>query len=127
MPGIFDLGKIYTENENRLNCCFIVHLFNYFLETNSNGVSGNSSHGTTVQHDPSKDDVTVFLSNLDYSTEEYQVKDLFSCCGEIVTFRLVRDFKGRSKGYGYMEFSNKVRPNDNLVILVNMRCQHGTH
>lgn len=64
--------------------------------------------GTVAAHDSSKDDRTVFISNLDYTVTEEDVKKILSEVGTVEEFRLVRDFKGRSKGYGYMVFSNKV-------------------
>ncbi|XP_013394832.1 squamous cell carcinoma antigen recognized by T-cells 3 [Lingula anatina] len=48
---------------------------------------------------------TVFLSNLAYSVEEDKIKGIFSECGEIVDVRLIKNFKGLSKGYGYIEFT----------------------
>lgn len=64
--------------------------------------------GTHVPHDPSKDDRTVFVSNLDFTVSEEEVKKVLSVVGQIEEFRLVRDFKGRSKGYGYCVFPSKV-------------------
>jgi len=55
--------------------------------------------------DRSKDERTIFLSNLPYIVEESKIKDLFSKVGEITDVRLVRDFRGKSKGYGYVEFA----------------------
>ncbi|CAH8589665.1 unnamed protein product [Heterobilharzia americana] len=66
-----------------------------------------TSHGTFVPHDPSKNDLTVFVSNLDYSTSEDQLRETFEKCGELTSVRLVRDYAGRSKGYAYVEFKNK--------------------
>ncbi len=64
--------------------------------------------GTFVPHDPSQDDRTVFISNLDYTVTEEDVTKMLTSAGKVEQFRLVRDFKGRSKGYGYMVFSSKV-------------------
>jgi len=65
-------------------------------------------HGVTVKHDPTKDNRTVFVSNLDYETQDQLIRDLFQADGEITDLRLVKDFKGRSKGYCYVEFKNAV-------------------
>lgn len=59
-------------------------------------------------HDPSKDNRTVFVSNLDYSTSSDQVHEVFSSVGTITELRLVKDFKGRSKGFCYVVFSSFV-------------------
>ncbi|KAG8227862.1 hypothetical protein J437_LFUL008655 [Ladona fulva] len=58
-----------------------------------------------VAHDSSKDDRTVFVSNLDYSTTDEIIKEAFSKVGSITDLRLVKDYRGRSKGYCYIEFS----------------------
>lgn len=73
--------------------------------------------GNLVPHDPAKDERTVFISNLEYTVTEEDVKNILKEVGTIQEFRLVRDFKGRSKGYGYMVFSTKVS-NKNLFCLV---------
>jgi hypothetical protein len=67
-----------------------------------------SEHGVSVVHDSSKDDRTVFVSNLDYSVGEATLREFFSSLGTITDLRLVKDFKGRSKGYCYIEFSSPV-------------------
>ncbi|VDM34110.1 unnamed protein product [Hydatigera taeniaeformis] len=63
-------------------------------------------HGETVIHDPSKDDQTVFVSNLPFSTNEEELQSIFAKCGELVSIRLVRDYAGKSKGFGYVEFAD---------------------
>lgn len=62
--------------------------------------------GAVVAHDSSKDNRTVFVSNLDYSVTEDKIKEVFSSVGEIEELRLVKDFKGRSKGFCYVVFSS---------------------
>ncbi|PSN43747.1 hypothetical protein C0J52_06406 [Blattella germanica] len=66
-----------------------------------------SEHGVTVTHDASKDNRTVFVSNLDFSLAEEKLRETFSCVGTLTDVRLVKDFKGRSKGYCYVEFSSQ--------------------
>ncbi|KAL5102982.1 Squamou cell carcinoma antigen recognized by T-cell 3 [Taenia crassiceps] len=63
-------------------------------------------HGETVIHDPSKDDQTVFVSNLPFSTTEEELRSIFIKCGELASIRLVRDYAGKSKGFGYVEFAD---------------------
>lgn len=67
------------------------------------------AHGATVVHDSSKDDRTVFVSNLAFTETEDVIRKIFSKVGTITDFRLVKDFKGRSKGFCYVEFSSPVR------------------
>ncbi|KAJ9576204.1 hypothetical protein L9F63_006937 [Diploptera punctata] len=68
--------------------------------------TSDSEHGVTVAHDSSKDDRTVFVSNLNYSVTEEKIREVFSTLGTLTDLRLVKDFKGRSKGYCYVEFSS---------------------
>ncbi|XP_025423964.1 squamous cell carcinoma antigen recognized by T-cells 3-like [Sipha flava] len=46
---------------------------------------------------------SVFVSNLDFAVTELEVKDALSSIGHCEVL-LVRDFKGRSKGFGYVLF-----------------------
>ncbi|XP_065333325.1 squamous cell carcinoma antigen recognized by T-cells 3 [Cloeon dipterum] len=65
-----------------------------------------------IEHDSSKDDRTVFVSNLSFDVSEDDIRDLF---GESVTeVRLVRDFKGRSRGFGYVELKSIDDANESL-------------
>ncbi|VDO06287.1 unnamed protein product [Rodentolepis nana] len=68
------------------------------------GAGDRPKHGETVVHDPTKDDRTVFISNLPFVTTEDELKAIFQKCGEVVSIRLVRDYAGKSKGFGYVEF-----------------------
>merc|ERR1712192_145575 len=47
----------------------------------------------------------VFLGNLDFKTQEDEVRALFAKCGEVESVRLVRDAStGIGKGFGYVNF-----------------------
>ncbi|CAI6352071.1 unnamed protein product [Macrosiphum euphorbiae] len=50
-----------------------------------------------------KENRSVFISNLDFAVTELEVKDALSSVGHCEVL-LVRDFKGRSKGFGYVLF-----------------------
>ncbi|KAE9524706.1 hypothetical protein AGLY_014756 [Aphis glycines] len=50
-----------------------------------------------------KENRSVFVSNLDFAVTELEVKDALSSVGHCEVL-LVRDFKGRSKGFGYVLF-----------------------
>lgn len=67
-----------------------------------------SDRGAVSEHDPSKDNRTIFVSNLDYSTDSAKIREVFVSVGTITDLRLVKDFKGRSKGYCYIVFSSFV-------------------
>jgi RNA recognition motif-containing protein len=55
--------------------------------------------------DDSRNLLTVFVSNLEFKVDEKKLEDIFSQFGEIKEVRLVRNFKGLSKGYAYIEFT----------------------
>jgi len=47
---------------------------------------------------------TVFLSNLDFSVTDDQIKDIMSSSGVILDVRLVKKPNGQSKGFAFVEF-----------------------
>lgn len=55
--------------------------------------------------------VTVFISNLDYTATEEQVRDALKPAGPITSFKMLTDYKGRSKGYCYVQLSSAVSIN----------------
>lgn len=57
-----------------------------------------------TKEDICEDLCTVFLSNLDFSVGKKEVVPIFADCGEVKDFRLVKDYKCRSKGFGYLVF-----------------------
>lgn len=62
------------------------------------------------------DSITVFVSNIDYAATEEEVKDVLKSIGPITSFRMIKDYKGRSKGYCYVQLSSVVRI---LYCLIN--------
>lgn len=58
--------------------------------------------------DPSRHANTVFLSNLDFNINEEDIRTTMSASGTVTDIRLVRDYKQRSKGFCYVEFSSQV-------------------
>uniref|UniRef100_A0A8C3KUI7 Spliceosome associated factor 3, U4/U6 recycling protein n=1 Tax=Calidris pygmaea TaxID=425635 RepID=A0A8C3KUI7_9CHAR len=62
-----------------------------------------------VLHDSSKDNVTVFVSNLSYTMAdpEVKLKELFEGCGEVAEIRPVFSNKGTFRGYCYVEFKEE--------------------
>ncbi|XP_020299615.1 squamous cell carcinoma antigen recognized by T-cells 3-like [Pseudomyrmex gracilis] len=50
--------------------------------------------------------ITVFVSNLDYTATEDEVKDVMKSAGPITLFKMIKDYKGRSKGYCYVQLSS---------------------
>lgn len=62
------------------------------------------------------DSITIFVSNLDYTATEDEVRDALKSAGPITLFRMVKDYKRRSKGYCYVQLSSVVRI---LYCLIN--------
>ncbi|KAH3887201.1 squamous cell carcinoma antigen recognized by T-cells 3-like [Dreissena polymorpha] len=58
---------------------------------------------------------TVFVSNLNYKIDEEQIKSFFKKCGEIEDIRLIKSFQGKSKGYGYVQFTDELAVSNALT------------
>ncbi|XP_066945811.1 squamous cell carcinoma antigen recognized by T-cells 3-like [Macrobrachium rosenbergii] len=65
------------------------------------------AYGICTDKDTDDDLTTVFISNLAFGIDKQDIIPLFSGCGEIKDFRLVKDYKCRSKGYGYLVFKTQ--------------------
>uniref|UniRef100_A0A0P4WF69 RRM domain-containing protein n=1 Tax=Scylla olivacea TaxID=85551 RepID=A0A0P4WF69_SCYOL len=63
-------------------------------------------HGVLTRDSPLDEMCTLFISNLDFKTNEKDVIEFFKRCGEIVDFRLVKNYKCLSKGFGYLVFKS---------------------
>ncbi|XP_029163172.1 LOW QUALITY PROTEIN: squamous cell carcinoma antigen recognized by T-cells 3-like [Nylanderia fulva] len=50
--------------------------------------------------------VTVFVSNLDYTATEDDVRNILQSVGPIISIRMIKDYRGRSKGYCYVQLSS---------------------
>ena len=66
--------------------------------------SSTSKPEETSSQSSKAEDRTVFISNLDFSLTEQQLMKVFSKCGDVIDVRLVKNFGGKSKGYGFVEF-----------------------
>lgn len=51
--------------------------------------------------------VTIHIGNLKWEAQENDLRDLFNEFGEIKSVRIPQDDRGRSKGYGFVEFATK--------------------
>ncbi|XP_033747614.1 squamous cell carcinoma antigen recognized by T-cells 3-like isoform X2 [Pecten maximus] len=76
---------------------------------------GFKETGTTGQHvgegdfatDPAAQNRTAFVSNLDFSIGEEKLGEIFAQCGELTDIRIAKNFKGKSKGFAYIEFKDE--------------------
>ena len=51
-------------------------------------------------------DVTLYVGNLSDSTNEDELRSLFTQLGDVITLRIMKDRdSGQSKGYGYLTMS----------------------
>ena len=79
-----------------------------------------------VENDSTKDDRTVFVSNLAFTADESSLREFFSDVGDISELRLVKYFKCRSKSYAYVIFQPRVRQHNfvaKFVFLCFRGCQ----
>ena len=51
-------------------------------------------------------DTIVFVSNLDFSATEQQIREFFSISGSVEELRLIKNYAGKSKGFAYVHFSS---------------------
>lgn len=68
----------------------------------------DKEHDKMDQSPQVEDNRTVFVSNLDYEATEEDVRQALEPAGPITQFRMVKDFKGRSKGFCYVELTDEV-------------------
>lgn len=62
------------------------------------------------------DSITIFISNLDYNTTEDDVRDALKSIEPITLFRMIKDHKGRSKGFCYVQLSSAETVNEALKL-----------
>jgi len=62
----------------------------------------------------------IFMGNLDFKTQEEDIRKLFSKCGEVENVRLVRDTTtGIGKGFGYVNFVSE----DSVGLAIRLNNQ----
>lgn len=50
----------------------------------------------------------LFVGGLPYSTQEDEIRDLFSAAGEVVSANIIRDrFTNQSRGFGFVEMATE--------------------
>lgn len=72
------------------------------------GFKSFDNEKTTDKNREIDDKLTVFISNLDYTATEDEVRNALKPAGAIISFKMIRDYKGRSKGYCYVQLSSTV-------------------
>ncbi|CAG8493330.1 2125_t:CDS:1, partial [Scutellospora calospora] len=50
---------------------------------------------------------TIYVSNVSYASNEQGLEELGSRYGKVESVRMPRDYEGRSRGYGFIEFSRE--------------------
>lgn len=67
----------------------------------------------------------IFVANLDYAVDEQKLKDIFGECGSITKTNIIRErATGRSKGFGFVEFSTSEEA-DRAVTEMNGKSIEG--
>ena len=100
-----------------------------FVEFNSEGAvlaalnaKNRTLGGRRITFVPSRggeaDKATLYISNLDFGVTETQLGGLFN---DVVSVKIPKDAKGKSKGFAFVEFANQAAANavlrtQNLVI-----------
>ncbi|MBN1904435.1 MAG: RNA-binding protein [Deltaproteobacteria bacterium] len=52
--------------------------------------------------------MNIYAGNLSYEVTEEDLKNAFSAFGEVTTVKVIKDeYSGRSKGFGFIEMTNK--------------------
>ena len=52
--------------------------------------------------------MNIFVGSLSYDFTENELKELFETCGEVTSAKIITDRDtGRSKGFGFVEMTNK--------------------
>ncbi len=60
----------------------------------------------------------LYVGNLDYSTTETNLSELFGAVGEVVSVSLVTDrMTGRSKGFAFVEMADSTAANEAMTQL----------
>lgn len=72
-----------------------------FKETENKDMDVDNQHEV-------ENNITVFVSNLDYTATEEEVRDVLKPAGPITLFKIIKDYKGRSKGFCYVQLSSVV-------------------
>lgn len=98
------MGKILLITNKYFFLCYVIVLTIVSAEI-------NLDKGGRHMEVEGKENRSVFVSNLDFAVTELEVKDALSSVGHCEVL-LVRDFKGRSKGFGYVLFEKPVSVND---------------
>ena len=62
----------------------------------------------------------VFVGRLNYNTSEESLKEFCEKCGEVASVKIIKDYEtGRSKGFGFVEFSSSDSAQEAIKSLNN--------
>jgi cold-inducible RNA-binding protein len=60
----------------------------------------------------------LFVGGLPYSTQQEEVEQLFSQCGQVISATIVRDkFTNQSRGFGFVEMATEEQASDAITKL----------
>jgi len=81
----------------------IKHKSNEYKKWNPFDLQSNDYQEQVITDDPYK---TIIVANLNYSTDEEKLREIFGMYGPIKQVRLITDKAGESKGYAFIEYAN---------------------
>jgi len=65
----------------------------------------------------------IYVGNMNYSTDESSLKDLFSEFGTVLSAKVITDqMTGRSKGFGFIEMENDSEASAAIDALNGKEC-----
>ena len=65
----------------------------------------------------------IYVGNMNYSTDESSLKDLFSEFGTVLSAKVITDqMTGRSKGFGFIEMENDSEASAAINALNGKEC-----
>uniref|UniRef100_A0A1B0GIB1 RRM domain-containing protein n=1 Tax=Lutzomyia longipalpis TaxID=7200 RepID=A0A1B0GIB1_LUTLO len=74
-----------------------------------------TSSSSSSKRDPAKDNVTIFVSNLDYSATEEEIRGAFPDMN-IVNFDMVKSANGKNRGFCYIELESEEKVKEALQL-----------
>ncbi|CAL4123724.1 unnamed protein product, partial [Meganyctiphanes norvegica] len=86
-----------------------VHLggFKHKMRAEGKNPLKKEKHENPANPNPEDAERIVFLRNMSHKSTEEEIRTVFEDCGEIESLHCIKDFKGNSKGYGYILFKDK--------------------
>lgn len=64
--------------------------------------------------------MNIYVGNLSYQTTDDELRDAFASFGEVISAKVIKDMQtGRSKGFGFVEMSDRAQAEEAIGQLDN--------